>query len=240
MTHGTDIPLTRRGRLNRWLLGFVGLWLLVALSPASAAQSIAWTLRTSAVNNNWTSVTYGNGLFVAVAETGTGNRVMTSPDGINWTARTSAADNQWMSVTYGNGLFVAVAMTGTDQVMTSPNGIDWTARNTGLSAGWRSITYGKGLFVAVSCGADSNCAATTASQVITSPDGITWTPTPSPHSSWVTVTHGYDPAGKDLFVAVACAASGACALSSTIMTSPDGSNWTSLATGVSSGWRSIT
>ena len=40
-----------------------------------------WTTRTSAADNNWRSVCYGNGLFVAVAYTGTGNRVMTSPDG---------------------------------------------------------------------------------------------------------------------------------------------------------------
>ena len=57
--------------------------------------------------------------FVAVAETGTGNRVMTSPDGIKWAARTSTADNNWESVAYGGGLFVAVASTGTgNRVMT--------------------------------------------------------------------------------------------------------------------------
>jgi len=49
---------------------------------------------------------------VAVAYSGTGNRVMTSPDGISWTLRSSAADNDWLSVTYGGGLFVAVASTG--------------------------------------------------------------------------------------------------------------------------------
>jgi len=41
-----------------------------------------WSLRTSASDNNWRSVTYGNGVFVAVSNTGSGNRVMTSPDGI--------------------------------------------------------------------------------------------------------------------------------------------------------------
>ena len=56
---------------------------------------------------------------MAVADTGTGNRVMTSPDGVTWTARTSAADNAWRGVCYGNGLFVAVADTGTgNRVMT--------------------------------------------------------------------------------------------------------------------------
>jgi hypothetical protein len=62
---------------------------------------------------------------VAVAYTGTGNRVMTSPDGVNWTIRSSAANNQWVEVCYGNGLFVAVSATGTgNRVMTSGFQID--------------------------------------------------------------------------------------------------------------------
>ena len=44
--------------------------------PATA--QITWTLRTSAADNSWFDVTYGNGLFVAVAGSGSGNRVMTS------------------------------------------------------------------------------------------------------------------------------------------------------------------
>lgn len=35
-----------------------------------------WTSRTSAADNFWRSVTYGNGLFVAVASSGRENRVM--------------------------------------------------------------------------------------------------------------------------------------------------------------------
>ena len=52
----------------------------VALAPGARADSagITWTSRTSAADNAWNSVTYGNGLFVAVSTTGTGNRVMTS------------------------------------------------------------------------------------------------------------------------------------------------------------------
>ena len=102
-----------------------GVGLVVAVvagaSPASAeVAGIDWTSRTSAADNNWYSVTYGNGLFVAVAGSGAGDRVMTSPDGITWTSRSSAADISWESVTYGNGLFVAVAYTGTgNRVMTS-------------------------------------------------------------------------------------------------------------------------
>jgi hypothetical protein len=64
----------------------------------TSPNGINWTSRTSAADNGWYSVAYGNGLWVAVSYSGTGNRVMTSPDGINWTSRTSAADNNWNSV----------------------------------------------------------------------------------------------------------------------------------------------
>jgi hypothetical protein len=116
----------------------------------SSPNGITWTSRTAAANNYWSSVTYGKGLFVAVAFSGIGNRVMTSPDGITWTIRTSAADNQWASVTYGNGIFVAVASSGTgNRVMTSPDGITWTIGTSAADNHWASVTYGNGIFVAV-------------------------------------------------------------------------------------------
>jgi hypothetical protein len=41
-------------------------------------------------NNEWRFVTWAKelNLFVAVSTSGSGNRVMTSPDGITWTTRT--------------------------------------------------------------------------------------------------------------------------------------------------------
>ena len=117
------------------------------------SEGTAWTARTSPADNQWLSVTFGNGLFVATAQTGTGNRVMTSPDGINWTTRTSAADNSWVSVTFGDGLFVAVAP---NQIMTSPNGINWTLRTSPANNVWRSVTFGNGLFVAVASSGTGN------------------------------------------------------------------------------------
>ena len=138
--------------LSRIAAGVVLVVAVVAGASAASAEvaGIDWTSRTSAADNDWYSVTYGNGLFVAVAGSGTGNRVMTSPDGENWTSRTSAADNYWFSVTYGNGLFVAVAGSGTgNQVMTSPDGITWTSRTSAADNVWNSVTYGNGLFVVV-------------------------------------------------------------------------------------------
>ena len=48
----------------------------------TSPDGITWTSRTSAADNSWYDVTYGNGLFVAVSYTGTGNRVMTAPSTI--------------------------------------------------------------------------------------------------------------------------------------------------------------
>ena len=83
-----------------------------------------WTARTSAVDNQWYAVCWSPelSLFCAVALSGTGNRVMTSPDGITWTARASAADNNWYSVCWSPelSLFCAVAIDGVgNRVMTN-------------------------------------------------------------------------------------------------------------------------
>jgi tetrahydromethanopterin S-methyltransferase subunit F len=184
-----------------------------------------WTTRESAADNSWQSVTYGNGLFVAVSITGTSNRVMTSPDGITWTSRTSAADNAWYGVTYGNGLFVAVSTTGTgNRVMTSPDGITWTSRTSAADNSWWSVTYGNGLFVAVAVSGTGN-------RVMTSPDGITWTSrTSAADNSWWSVTYG-----NGLFVAVSSTGTG-----NRVMTSPDGITWTARTSAADNDWRSVT
>jgi hypothetical protein len=89
--------------------------------------------------NNWTSVAYGGGKYVAVSSgSGTGtNRVMYSSDGQNWTSTTSAVQNQWKSITYGDGKFVAVGAAGSpDQVMYSTDGINWTSTASSSPSNW--------------------------------------------------------------------------------------------------------
>jgi formylglycine-generating enzyme required for sulfatase activity len=189
------------------------------------SKGTSWTSRTSAADNNWQGVAYGNGMFVAVSLNGSSNRVMTSPDGINWTSRTSAVDNNWSSVTYGNGIFVAVSSSGTDnRVMTSPDGINWTLRTSAANNSWSSVTYGNGIFVAVAQSGSGN-------RVMTSPDGINWTSiTGIPDSYWYSVTYG-----NGIFVAV-----GDGSISDEIMTSPDGITWASRTSAVDHGWHGVT
>jgi hypothetical protein len=158
----------------------------------------SWTIKNAAAINPWQSVCYGNGLFVAVSNTGTiDDKVMTSPDGINWTSRKAGENNLWQSVCYGNGLFVAVASDGTNRVMTSPDGINWTRRISGTdtSCQWKSVCYGNGKFVAVSSASNQP----TSNRILYSYNGINWVNTNVPNSnSWQSVCYGN---GK--FVAVA-------------------------------------
>src|SRR3989344_1919656 len=192
---------------------------------AKAQAGVEWTSRTSAADNFWHSVTYGNNLFVAVAGIGESNRVMTSPDGITWTPHEAAVANFWASVTFGQGIFVAVAISGSsNRVMTSPDGITWTPRTAAVNNNWKSVTYGNGLFVAVSYSGSGN-------RVMTSPDGITWTSRASAaDNSWESVTYG-----NGVFVAVALSGTG-----NRVMTSPDGITWTLRTPAVDNDWRSVT
>ncbi|TAK96716.1 hypothetical protein EPO05_01105, partial [Patescibacteria group bacterium] len=185
------------------------------------SKGTEWTARSAAEANQWQSITYGNGLFVAVSSTGT-NRVMTSTDGVNWTAQSVTEDSYWTSVTYGNGLFVAVAAIGSNRVMTSPDGINWTMRNASDASAWLSVTYGNGLFVAVA-NAGTNL-------VMTSPDGINWTSQNAAEANaWISVVYG-----DGLFVAVATVGT------DQVMTSPDGINWTPQSEAEANQWISVT
>jgi len=77
------------------------------------------------------------GLFCAVANSGTGDRVMTSPDGATWTSQDSASDNYWKSVCWSPTIrmFCAVSETGTkNSVMYSNDGINWHSGYTAFDA----------------------------------------------------------------------------------------------------------
>ena len=169
----------------------------------------SWTSRTMPSSQNWTSVTFGNGLFVAVSSGG--NVAATSPDGITWTARTLPSSASWSAVTFGNGIFLAVA-SSSNNAATSPNGITWTARTLPSVSGWVAVGYGNGIFVALGGGA-----------VASSPDSIIWTsgtngcPMMAGNCS-ESVAHG-----NGVFVGIGNGG----------ISSSNGSNWTYLTTPIS-------
>ena len=167
--------------------------------------------------SSWSSVTYGDGKFVAVNSR---NIAAYSTDGIIWTKTTlSSTSSDWSLVTYGDRKFVAVTRNNNIAAY-STDGITWTQTTLPPdSTNWSSVTYGDGKFVAVS--RNNNIAAY-------STDGITWTQTTLPvNSYWQSVTYGD---GK--FVAVDN--------SNIAVYSTDGINWTETTLLSESDWCSVT
>lgn len=144
-----------------------------------STNGVTWTRYTPFSNAiSPKAITYGNGLFVAVANGGS-NRVMTSPDGISWTLRNAASNINWQSVAFGNNTFVAIANTGTNRTMYSTDGINWTG--IAVTSGSNSIAFANGKFI-------------TGKNYST--DGITWT-----NSTLEFIPYGIA-YGNGLFIAV--------------------------------------
>lgn len=152
-----------------------------------------WTTISSPGNYIWGGITYGNGLFAAVAnypgfapypDPGT-TPIATSPDGVTWTFRSvpaAGASLPYSTIAYGNGIFVAASSTC---VITSTDGINWSA-TTSLPGSWTtisSIAYGNGVFVAT-------VAFPIANLIFTSEDGVTWTQRTAAAQYWRSVAFG--------------------------------------------------
>ena len=192
------------------------------LSESTALNSIStWTLRSHTSNKEFRSVCWSpeRSIFVAVSSLGTGDRVVTSPDGITWTTRTTPADYIWRSVCWSPelNLFVAVGYQSTGIVntcMTSSNGIDWTLRTTPADYQWICVIWARelGLFVAVAQSGTGN-------RCMTSSNGVDWTLRTTPADyDWRYVC--WSPELR-LLVAVSLTGTG-----NRCMTSSDGINWT--------------
>jgi hypothetical protein len=172
---------------------FVAVGLNTAIAAVSSNQGAGWTQYAMPSQQNWSSITYGSGVYVAVSGLTTVSTVGAySTTGSNWTQVTLPTSAAWSSVTYGNGKFVAVASTG--QVIYSTNGISWTASPTTTLSGvvvtgsaWLDVQFGNGVFLAI----QQNAPA--ANSAAYSVDGITWTLTAlSSNSTWTNAV--YNPA----------------------------------------------
>jgi hypothetical protein len=110
----------------------------------TSTDGINWTSRTPSEAMRFRAISYGNGLYVAVASQGT-NRIMTSPDGITWTSRTTSINPEFSGVAYGNGIWVAVANSSPGgTTFTSSDGINWVELATGFVP--NTILFANGIF----------------------------------------------------------------------------------------------
>ena len=117
-----------------------------------STDAITWIPATAPNTNNLTCIKYFNGYFIALANTGVGNRCSRSIDAITWTAQTTPSDRQWTSISGGlhdvagtlTPTWVGVASDGTtaNQIMVSTdNGVTWTSKTSPQANSWRSVTH---------------------------------------------------------------------------------------------------
>jgi hypothetical protein len=92
------------------------------------------------------TVTFGNGIFVAVGRDGL---VLRSVDGENWTVQNAGTTQALADVGYFQGNFVAIG--NNRSLLRSPDGITWTSLSIDAGVGvatdnLSSITYGNGVY----------------------------------------------------------------------------------------------
>jgi hypothetical protein len=174
----------------------------------------AWTVRLPYITiGQFNSITYAQDVFVAVGSDNINyGEVLTSSDGVTWT-RVMEHQHGLTGVAFGNNTFVAVGYGGT--VVISPDTITWTEITTPTQNDLSAVTYANGMFVAVGAGV-----------ILTSPDGIEWTQRVYPTGQYLYAVAF----GNNTFVATGYNQeySGGFPLRylATILTSPDGINWT--------------
>jgi hypothetical protein len=169
---------------------------------ATSTNGVTWTQRFWRPQDNFTSITFGAGRFIAV-DAAEGD-VMMSLNGINWSlirqpligaVAAPAGGLHFGAVAYGNGNFVAFgAGSGSGYVATSVYGYVWALHQYSPAQGIADATYGCGSFVA------AGESTETSNAIISSPTGTLWQPSTvatTTLSNWTSVAYG---AGR--FVAV--------------------------------------
>jgi len=153
------------------------------------------------------SVTYGNGVFVAIAQ-GSNTVSYSTNNCATWTeVNTAIGDEDWTDIAYGKETFVAISRSSSIIKYSQDDGVTWTESSLidyGDSTidNWAGIEYGNGRFVAVSF--DER-------PPVYSFDGITWYASPL-EMSGTQLTYG-----QGVFVALGN--------TSTCYTSENGIKW---------------
>ena len=134
----------------------------------TSTDGVNWTTPIYALPMTSGGITYGNGKYVVVGNSG---YTTTSTDCISWTEPANSGLHSNVAITYGNGKYVVAGYMWS--VSTSTDGVNWTTpiqlkdNETGaiLYNSWRRIIYINNQFVVFGDGG----------YVSTSTDGVNWT-----------------------------------------------------------------
>jgi hypothetical protein len=218
---------------NNGIYSFINNY-YISCSPSGLAYSldcVNWTTM-NAVANNWNSLAWSPtlNLGVAVASSGSGNRMLTINTYQSVTSSNFTNNNNWTSVCWSSdlSLFVAVASSGFgNRVAISYNAKTWVLKQSAVDNNWTSVCWSSelSLFVAVSSSGSGN-------RIMTSSDGMLWLSQTSPaDNNWTSVCWSPE---LNLFIAVASSGTG-----NRIMSSVDGINWTTQTSPANNNWTSV-
>jgi|694.fasta_scaffold27616_2 hypothetical protein len=186
----------------------------------STNDGLSWTsVLVPLVPEYCEGVAFGNGVYVAVVDSGNGTRytAYSTDNGFSWTPVVfvpSSPNYAWKNVSFGNGVFVTVG--GNIQGYSTDNGLTWTNVASPLSGFWYGVAFGNGVFVMV--GAFNK-------QARSIDNGLTWTNVASPLSGfWTGLAFGN---GVFVMTGQNCQA----------YSTNNGVSWTSVASPLSGSWQ---
>jgi hypothetical protein len=175
---------------------------------ATSSDGINWTPRSYDITFFGRGIAWNGSYWVVV---GIGlTKIATSPDGINWTSRSSDFQNIVSGIAWNGSYWVAVGGYGLTTIATSPDGIIWTSRSCPFMYNINKVAWNGSYWIAVGVNGDGE------GKMASSIDGIIWT------EIVLQILFSINDItwNGSLWVAVG-------GTLNTIITSPDGINWTS-------------
>ena len=168
------------------LNGYVGSMIDEVVGPLDKSVLLNNLKISLPSDKTWSSVTFGNNRFVAVASHS--NIAAYSDDGITWTQTGLPSSEEWSSIVFGNNRFVVVADFSKIAAY-SDDGITWTQTELPSDVYCSSVTFGNNRFVAVP--KHSTILDKSSNIAVYSDDGITWIQTTLPSAEqWSSVAFG--------------------------------------------------
>lgn len=173
-----------------------------------------WRSYNAGITGYWTSVTYGNGIYVAVSKQNMAPNnccIMSSPDGVTWTPR-FWTQTRYQTIIFAHGAFFTMNYGQPTLIYKSVDGINWSSIPSTTSFIKLRSSYCNGLLFMLS----GQGSASIGKSIIVSPDGVTWAEASHPLKYISSIAYG-----GGIYV-------GACGdpnSSSATITSTNGYNW---------------
>ena len=136
----------------------------------STNGGVSWVAGASLAAGTWTSIAYGQGVWIAVS-TGSTATSYSTDGGVTWTVGGALpTSSTWIDIAYGANKFIAISSSGSvNPAWSVDKGLTWSSTGSSGYIGSGTTTrvnYGQGVFVATQSSSNN---------MSSSEDGIVWT-----------------------------------------------------------------